>query len=204
MRRESVKRKPTNPARRSLLTAGLAIPALLMPGMRDVWAQAGELPATPMCGQGTPRDAEGPFYKPRTPMRSSLLEPGLTGGRLLVSGFVLSRSCKGLPGAVLDFWQCDAEGNYDNAAFRLRGHQFTDEAGRYRLETIFPGEYPGRTRHIHVRVQAKGGPLLTTQLYFPGNAANEQDFLFKPSLLMKVSETEGDRYARFDFVLDLA
>ena len=195
---------PANPTRRSLLTAGLAMPTLLLPGMREAWAQSGELPATPMCGQSTPRDTEGPFYKTSTPMRSSLLEPGLPGSTLVVSGFVLTKSCKPLPGAVLDFWQCDATGHYDNAGFRLRGHQFTDDAGRYRLETIFPGEYPGRTRHIHVKVQARqGGPLLTTQLYFPGNAANEDDFLFKPALLMKMSDTAGARYGRFDFVLNV-
>ena len=196
-------RNPANPARRTLLTAGLAMPALLLPGMREAWAQAGELPATPMCGQATVRDYEGPFYKPNTPVRSSLLEPGLSGGRLVVSGFVLTKSCKPLPGAVLDFWHCDDHGDYDNAGFRLRGHQFTDDAGRYRLETIYPGEYPGRTRHIHVKAQAKeGGPLLTTQLYFPGNASNEDDSMFKPALLMKMSETGGARYGRFDFVLN--
>lgn len=181
------------------------MPALLLPGMREAWAQAGELPVTPMCGQATARDYEGPFYKPNTPLRSSLLEPGLSGGRLVVSGFVLTKGCKPLTGAVLDFWHCDDHGDYDNAGFRLRGHQFTDDAGRYRLETIHPGEYPGRTRHIHVKVQAKeGGPLLTTQLYFPGNASNEDDSMFKPALLMKLSETGGARYGRFDFVLNVA
>ncbi len=42
--------------------------------------------------------------------------------------------------------------------------------GRYTLETIVPGEYPGRTQHIHVKVQAPNGPILTTQIYFPGVA----------------------------------
>ena len=32
-------------------------------------------------------------------------------------------------GALLDFWQADAKGHYDNSGFRLRGHQFAD-AGR--------------------------------------------------------------------------
>jgi protocatechuate 3,4-dioxygenase beta subunit len=191
--------------RRKLIMAGFTAPALALPGMRQVLAQPGELPATPMCRDfPTPKDYEGPFYKPSTPLRASLLEPGIAGTKLVLTGFVLTKGCKPLAGAVLDFWQCDRNGAYDNRGFRLRGHQFTDDAGRYRLETIFPGEYPGRTRHIHVKVQAKGGPLLTTQLYFPGNAANDDDFLFKPALLMKLAEAGGSKLGRFDFVLNLA
>ncbi len=191
--------------RRRLLAAGLAAPALVLPGMRDVLAQAGELPATPTCGdEPTPKDYEGPFYKPSSPLRTTLLEPGVGGAKLVLTGFVLSRGCKPLAGAVLDFWHCDANGNYDNRGFRLRGHQFTDEGGRYRLETIVPGEYPGRTRHIHVKVQATGGRILTTQLYFPGNAGNGNDFLFKPALLMELADAGPDRLGRFDFVLNVA
>jgi protocatechuate 3,4-dioxygenase beta subunit len=191
--------------RRRLLAAGLAAPALALTGMRKVLAQVGELPATPMCaGSPTPKDYEGPFYKPSSPLRTSLLEPGIGGTKLVLTGFVLSKGCKPLAGAVLDFWHCDVNGDYDNRGFRLRGHQFTDAGGRYRLETIFPGEYPGRTRHIHVKVQAQGGPLLTAQLYFPGNAGNEKDFLFKPALLMKLAAAGGDKLGRFDFVLNFA
>ncbi len=46
--------------------------------------------------------------------------------------------------------------------------QFADASGRFSLETIVPGAYGGRTRHIHVKVQAPDSPVLTTQLYFPG------------------------------------
>ena len=66
--------------------------------------------------------------------------------------------------ALLDVWHADDRGGYDTAGFRLRGHQFTDGSGRFELETIVPGLYPGRTRHIHVKVQAPNGPILTTQL----------------------------------------
>src|ERR671923_286173 len=72
------------------------------------------------------------------------------------------------------------------AGFPLRGHQFTDDAGRYRLETVVPGLYPGRTRHIHVKVQAPNQPVLTTQLYFPGEARNAADGIFNQALLMQV------------------
>jgi protocatechuate 3,4-dioxygenase beta subunit len=57
----------------------------------------------------------------------------------------------------------------------------TDAAGRYRFLTIMPASYEGRTRHLHVKVQAPGGRVFTTQLYFPGEAHNRSDRLFRLS-----------------------
>jgi len=164
------------------------------------------LPPTPPCGdddEPTPAETEGPFFKPRSPERTSLLEPGMRGERLTVAGRVFSRGCHPLAGALLDFWHADDEGEYDNEHFRLRGHQFTDATGRFRLETIVPGAYPGRTRHIHVKVQPAGGHVLTTQLYFPGEPRNRRDGLFRSDLLMAVTNRADARQARFDFVLDV-
>jgi protocatechuate 3,4-dioxygenase beta subunit len=118
-----------------------------------------------------------------------------------VTGTVLSTNCKPIAGAVLDFWQADGLGRYDNAGFRLRGHQLTDRRGRYRLETVLPGLYPGRTRHIHVRAKAPGSPVLTTQLFFPGVSRNATDGLFDTNLLVKWASADRRR-ARFDFVLE--
>jgi len=149
----------------------------------------------------TPSQTEGPYYKPNTPMRASLLEPGMPGTKLVIEGSVLTTGCKPVPRAMLDFWQADATGRYDNAGYRLRGHQLTDESGRYRLETIVPAEYPGRTRHIHVKIQAPGQPALTTQLYFPDGAENRRDSIFDPALVMRVRDADGGRLATFDFIL---
>ena len=102
----------------------------------------------------------------------------------------------------MDFWQADARGVYDNAASKLRGHQFTDETGHYALETVVPGLYPGRTRHLHVKVQAPNQPILTTQLYFPGEPSNATDRLFNPHLLMTMQDTTDGKAARFNFVLE--
>jgi protocatechuate 3,4-dioxygenase beta subunit len=159
--------------------------------------------ASTACGGAgvTPSQTEGPYFKPNSPLRASLLEPGMPGTRLVVEGSVLTADCQPVPRVLLDFWQADAEGNYDNAGQRLRGHQLTDEAGHYRLETVVPAQYPGRTRHIHVKVQAPGRPALTTQLYFPGESANQRDGIFDPKLVMKVREAEGGKAGAFDFVL---
>lgn len=158
------------------------------------------------CGQSgmpapTPSQTEGPYFKANTPMRASLLEPGMPGTKLVIEGSVLTVGCKPVARAMLDFWQADAAGRYDNAGYRLRGHQLSDEAGRYRLETIVPAEYLGRTRHIHVKIQAPNGPALTTQLYFPDGGDNRRDSIFNPALVMAVREADGGKVATFDFIL---
>jgi protocatechuate 3,4-dioxygenase beta subunit len=150
------------------------------------------------CGQVTPRQTEGPFFKTNTPQRITLIELGSKAPRLVVTGQVLSRDCQPLKGALLDFWHADEQGDYDNQGFRYRGHQFTDAEGRYRLETIVPAEYPGRARHIHVKVQPPGGRVLTTQLYFPNEAGNQRDGIFRPDLVMQMKD-RGQ--GAFDFVV---
>jgi len=166
---------------------------------------AQELEATPPCDDNpnaTPPEEEGPFFKPSSPERSSLLEGGTAGTRLVISGAVLSRQCQPHANALLDFWQADDSGNYDNRGFSLRGHQYTDAQGRFTLETIVPGLYPGRTRHIHVKLQVAGGPILTTQIYFSGEARNRTDRLYNPSLEISVQDVADGKLGGFNFVVD--
>lgn len=191
--------------RRRLLAAGLGLPLL---SWRSVQAQG--LHPTPACGESaasapaTPPQTAGPYYLPHSPRRASLVEPGERAPRLLLSGVVVSTACRPVAGALLDVWHCDAEGHYDNAGFRYRGHLFADAVGRYRLETIVPGLYPGRTRHLHIRVQAPGAAPLTTQLYFPGEPGNANDGLWQSVLEMRfaAARVDGARAGRFDFVLE--
>ncbi|MEM9164885.1 MAG: intradiol ring-cleavage dioxygenase [Cyanobacteria bacterium P01_F01_bin.4] len=166
---------------------------------------AQRLPPTPACGENgpTPPLTEGPFYTPDSPERTSLLEPGMTGARIVVIGQVLSPQCTPIANALVDFWHTDNQGRYDNSGYTLRGHQFTDAEGRYRLETIVPGIYPGRTRHFHVKVQMADQSVLTTQLYFPAEPLNEGDFLFRPDLVMSVQEGNNIKQATFDFILEV-
>ena len=188
------------PSRREFLGVVLGVSAA---GALGGHAQAQTtLTPTPACGPGpTHEQTEGPYFKPSSPERVSLFEPEMRGRRLVVTGVVRTTDCKPVSRALLDFWQADAGGRYDNAGFRLRGHQFTDAEGRYRLETILPGVYPGRTRHIHVKAQAPGRPALTTQMYFPGEPINARDGLFDPALLVALAGAADGATARFDFVL---
>ena len=194
------------PTRRRFLITTMAVGGLAL-GARDVDpAGAQELAPTPECRDGdepTLRQTEGPFYKPRSPQRSNLREAGMRGRPIELAGLVLTRTCRPVAGALVDLWHADANGDYDNDGFRCRGHQFTDAAGRYRFRTIVPALYPGRTRHFHVKVQAPHRPVLTTQLYFPGEPQNERDSLFRQALLMRTAAGTGPSAARFDFVLDL-
>jgi protocatechuate 3,4-dioxygenase beta subunit len=190
--------------RRRILTTG-AVAAGSFFSLDAGRAQA-PLDPTPECRDGaavTQRQTEGPFFKPSSPERADLIEPGVKGQPIELVGFVLTRGCKPVPGALVDLWHADDAGEYDNSGFRLRGHQFADAEGRYRFRTIVPALYPGRTRHFHVKVQPKGGRILTTQLYFPGEAANRTDGLFRKELLIRTAKNQGSLAGRFDFVLDM-
>ena len=178
--------------RRRLLAAAAALPAL------PAFAQTHPL----TCGELTAPETEGPFFKTHTPLRASFLEPQSKAQRLIVTGQVLSTRCGPVANALLDFWHADEDGEYDNRGFRYRGHQFTDAQGRYRLQTIVPAEYPGRTRHIHVKVQAPGKRILTTQLYFRDEPGNLRDGLYRPDLAMRMS-ARGAGEGAFDFVVEV-
>jgi protocatechuate 3,4-dioxygenase beta subunit len=194
-------------SRRDFLRLSVGVPcALVLGAASEVAAQAQPLRPTPGCPddpEPTPRQTEGPYFKPNSPQRTSLLEGGIGAPKIVVAGLVLSTDCAPIPRALIDFWHADDHGDYDNAGYRLRGHQFTDEHGRYRLETIVPGLYPGRTRHFHVKVQAPNRPVLTTQLYFPGEPTNQRDSIFDRHLVVRVEEAAAGKAATFDFVLDL-
>jgi protocatechuate 3,4-dioxygenase beta subunit len=198
--------RPRWTSRREFLKAAAGLSALVAAARTADAAQAPPLRPTPSCPGAAPpteRQTEGPYFKPESPLRASLLEPGIVGTKIVVTGMVLSTSCQPVARALLDVWHADERGGYDNAGYRLRGHQFTDDQGRYRLETIVPGIYVGRTRHFHVKVQAPNRPVLTTQLYFPGDAGNARDPIFSRDLVMQVREATDGKAATFDFVLDL-
>lgn len=189
--------------RRSLIAAALGAPFL---AGGPVFAQASPavLALTPACGAGvSPTTAleEGPYFKPNAPLRHDLAQEAPNGEKILLAGVVMDRTCQPIPGAQVQLWHADEDGHYDNRGFRLRGHQFTDAAGRWWFSTIVPARYFGRTRHYHIKVQRPNGPVLTTQLYFPGEAGNGRDRLFREQLLLQIDRTAEGQFGRFDFVI---
>ncbi|MER5770141.1 dioxygenase [Streptomyces sp. NPDC001985] len=176
-------------------------------------------PLTPACdGHETPAAVEGPLFKPHSPERTDLRTPGTRGVRLELTGTVYDTACRAIPGALIEFWQCDQNGDYDTTGFSLRGHQFSTGRGAFTLRTIVPRDYAGRwgTRapHIHTRIQAPGGPALITQLYFPDNTLaygrdfavlNASDQLINRACTIALTGPAGGAYrGAFDFVVKTA
>jgi protocatechuate 3,4-dioxygenase beta subunit len=193
--------------RRRLLELGLALPPLAaLTGYADLLGSPA-LAATPAIvddDEPTPALTEGPYFTPNSPKRKSIVPAGATGTRLTLSGRVLTTAGRPVASALIDFWQANTRGVYDNNGYRFRGHQFTDARGRYALLTVVPGLYPGRTKHIHVKVQAPRQPVLTTQLFFPGVGGNSSDGIFDADCVVKRWRlSNGRRLATFDFVLDI-
>lgn len=151
----------------------------------------------------------GPFYRPNAPFTTRLAGPDEPGERLRISGTVRGLDCTPLPGVLLDVWQADHEGRYDNSSlfrrpdpntFRLRGRMLTDANGRYEVETIIPGPYRigfgrWRPKHIHYLVSKPGYHALTTQLFFRADPYLAEDPWAKESLVIALTRrpTAGGR-----------
>jgi protocatechuate 3,4-dioxygenase beta subunit len=151
----------------------------------------------------TKSDMLGPFYKENAPFKQRLGE-GIEGERLIITGKVMDMRCQPLKGAILDIWQANSTGEYDNKGFTLRGKVKTNNDGIYIIDTIIPKEYGQgditRPGHIHLKVGVPNQPTLTTQLYFEGDPylTDRED----KSLVMKTNEANGIKKAKFDFVIE--
>jgi len=119
----------------------------------------------------TPEQTEGPYYVDTEKVRRDVREgrPGIA--MLLRTTVVDASTCKPVKAAAVDVWHCDAGGAYSgvngSTGTFLRGIQRTDAKGLATFLTIFPGWYPGRTTHIHVKVHLGGNVVHTGQVYFP-------------------------------------
>jgi protocatechuate 3,4-dioxygenase beta subunit len=135
-----------------------------------------------------PASTAGPYYVDeklhRSDIRSDPSDGSVRRGALFALTVNVSTIAKGacspLQGAIVDLWQCDAEGVYSDAVdpryFNttgkkfLRGHQITDRTGRATFTTIYPGWYPQRTPHIHYKIRsparASSAYEFTGQMYF--------------------------------------
>ena len=148
----------------------------------------------------TPHQALGPFYPDLKPLDQDADLTLITGqstraqGQLLhLMGQVLNLKGEPIAGARVEIWQANTHGRYNHpgdgnpapldANFQGFAEQRTDAQGRYRFKTIKPGAYPAgpdwvRPPHIHFVVTHKKQRLVT-QMYFPGEALNEKDFLLQ-------------------------
>jgi protocatechuate 3,4-dioxygenase beta subunit len=180
----------------------------------------------------TPGQTEGPFYPTYLPadtdtdlVRVQGQKAQALGQITHVRGRVLNRRGEAVRGARVEIWQCDANGIYHHPA--QRGVQRRDTAfqgfgrtevsaeGRYTFRTIRPVPYPGRTPHIHFRIDAPGAGRLTTQMYLAAEPQNDRDGVLRgirdararESVIVRLEpagEIEaGALKGTFDIVLDL-
>jgi protocatechuate 3,4-dioxygenase beta subunit len=140
----------------------------------------------------TPGDSLGPFYKKGAPRKEKLGEPNDSGTPLVVSGKIVNTDGEALSGATLEVFHTDNSGNYDMQGFHFRGQINARSGGEYNFETIIPGQYGGRPRHIHYVVTAPGHRQLITQLYFD----NDPFFGGNPDRNFAVGDTGGRELIR--------
>ena len=168
---------------RRVAGAALVIAPTLLLGVR----------AQPSMRRATPAQTEGPFYPVQLPadQDADLLRNGDRrydhGEPVTVTGTLTDLEGRPLGGAVVEIWQCDAEGHYHHPgdgsradpAFQGFGRVRADGDGRWRFRTIRPVAYTGRTPHIHVKVRSGQRELLTTQLYVEGDPGNARDGIWR-------------------------
>lgn len=152
----------------------------------------------------TESDMLGPFYKEGAPFKQRLGEGVKEGERLIITGKVMDNRCQPIKSAILDIWQANSTGEYDNEGFSLRGKVKTNNDGTYLIDTIIPKEYAAgditRPGHVHLKVGAPNQPILTTQLYFEGEPYLSG--LEDKSLILKLIDENGTKKANFDFVIE--
>lgn len=159
----------------------------------------------------TTSDILGPYFSEGAPETNSIVPTDYEGAHLFLSGTLFATDCdNGIANAVMDFWQADEAGRYDNEGFKFRGKILTDENGNYNLETIIPGKYLNgsqyRPAHIHLKVQAEGYDELVTQIYFQGDESISIDpWASAPSAANRIISIDagfaGDWFGTFDVVL---
>jgi protocatechuate 3,4-dioxygenase beta subunit len=143
----------------------------------------------------TSEDELGPYYLPGTSERTVMAGPG-DGQMMVVTGRVLDTRCRALAGAALDIWSTNIRGEYSRSAQGFgRGKVRTDAGGAFRFETVLPGAYLGRPRHLHFIVDQPGHDRVTTQMYFKGERPDIE------SLAVTRSLVGGVWQCHFDIVL---
>jgi len=179
----------------------------------------------------TPGQTEGPFYPVTLPadadadlVRVQGAAAQALGTVTHVTGRVLDRQGRPVPGAAVEIWQSDANGVYRHprapdqarfdSGFQGYGRTSVDSGGGYAFRTIRPVPYPGRTPHIHVAVIVPGTGRFVTQMYVEGEPLNARDGLLnairdpaaRRSVIVPLRPTPAEPGAlagTFDIVLDL-
>lgn len=181
----------------------------------------------------TPNTGAGPFYRPDVPemVAGASISLDGKGPALLVSGRVTSLGGGPVAGAVVEVWQANSEGKYENQEpdrqpeNNLRGRFRSDAQGRFSFRSVMPRGYAlpadgpvgrlmialglpqERPAHLHFRVSAERHERLTTQIFDRADPAIGRDAIFgvKPELLaeFRTAPSEGGQARALDLKLVL-
>lgn len=197
----------------------------------DVWVEHTVEEVANADREGNKGTIEGPYYVPNAPEQQSPatieMRENESGEPFIFTGQLRSTDGTPLAGGKIELWHADAEGFYSQFApnipeWNLRGTFVADADGRFEITTVQPAPYmiptdgacgqliaaagwhAWRPAHFHLKASAEGHQLLTAQLYFPGDPHNEDDIAtaVKPELMLDVQESDGQRRAEYDIVLD--
>jgi catechol 1,2-dioxygenase len=199
----------------------------------DVWLEHSVEDVATSHRKGNKGSIEGPYYAPNSPEHNSPatidMREDEKGTPLLFQGQVRSTDGSPLPNAKIELWHADEDGFYSQFApnipeWNLRGSFIADGQGNFQIRTMQPAPYQiptdgacgqmiaaagwhaWRPAHLHLKVSAPGHELLTAQLYFPGDAHNDDDIAtaVKPELLLDIRPAESGKGVQttYDFVLD--
>ena len=123
------------------------------------------LPAKASNCTPTSQTTDGPFYTKATTQRK--ISSNQSGYKVIYKLKIQNKNCKPIPNLTISLWQANSQGQYSLVKNSLRGNQLTNKQGLVTFESIFPGWYPTRAAHLHVKILSQDQTLLSTQLFFP-------------------------------------
>lgn len=150
----------------------------------------------------------GPFFPAEfsPPAASDLttLEGKRAAGEVIeISGRVTQADGAPLDNLVLEIWQADASGRYDNPEFCGWGRAATNKEGVYAFRTIRPGAFGDRQPHINVLMLFSGLMRQLQTVVFFAPADDPVLNAVQPAALRErlIAKQEGPRKYRFDIRL---
>jgi protocatechuate 3,4-dioxygenase alpha subunit len=117
----------------------------------------------------TPSQTVGPFLHIGLPWPDGPdVVPDGAPGAIVIAGRIVDGEATPVPDALVETWQCDGDGRFDNPGFRGFGRCPTDADGRYRIRTLKPAAPgDGQAPHLDVSVFARGLlDRVVTRIYF--------------------------------------
>lgn len=143
--------------------------------------------AAETCAVADPNEL-GPYYRAGSPQKTTLCDASEPGDPFRFEGRVLS-DCRPVAGALVEVWHADASGVYDMLAeqkprdpnvYHLRAMLRSGKDGSFAFDTVVPGHYATRARHIHFAIHADGHEPFISQSYFAGDARIKTDSIARP------------------------